>query len=526
MATRWERLAGDTAKFAVKMVFVDDPDEGRGVDADTSLSWGGFQIWVEGTNLCAHLEQSERVEYAYWYMLAFLGWLIKSWNPLFHEERLPCMSGAAHGWAALRETRFPPAVIGYEQEVEWEEAWQGWWSRHAVRAAREGGLFPDVVIRRVRDTVEVSCGHVRSTGTPDHVSFRGAPAVAYFAPRDVAEPLFEVIEGAVSHLAQLAAASSRIQDLVKATRRLKSRHQDSRIMWLAGLGSDEQTIGQGWRRCKQQLSSRLTRSQKQAMLATSGHSKLVVEGSCHAALMFGSVAPDVCREDVVTLAEHLVSLSEAGGEPELIAALCRDEPVDEFGTPPWHQGYDLAEEVRKTLVIEPSKNGFIDIEATLDRLSVDVREVPLTDPAIRGVALAGPHHRPGVGWNPENHFNRTSQGRRFTLAHELCHLLFDRNVGQRLAVASGPWAPQHVERRANAFAAMLLMPSSLLRQLVPERVSAEREVAKIAGQLRTGFDATLAHLRNLGWVEDGDKRRIEAEREARHTASFDKAERE
>ena len=50
----------------------------------------------------------------------------------------------------------------------------------------------------------------------------------------------------------------------------------------------------------------------------------------------------------------------------------------------------------------------------------------------------------------------TRTRRRFTLAHELCHLIHDRGYGARLAIASGPWAPADVEQRANAFAAMLL----------------------------------------------------------------------
>ena len=59
MPTRWEALAGDTDVFAVKVAFMDDPDGGRGVDEDLWRSWGAFQIWVEGTNLCSHLEEAE-----------------------------------------------------------------------------------------------------------------------------------------------------------------------------------------------------------------------------------------------------------------------------------------------------------------------------------------------------------------------------------------------------------------------------------------------------------------------------------
>ena len=54
-------LAGDTRRFAIRLAFGPDPDEGRGADRDMSLSWGSFQLWVEGRNLCAHMEQGERL---------------------------------------------------------------------------------------------------------------------------------------------------------------------------------------------------------------------------------------------------------------------------------------------------------------------------------------------------------------------------------------------------------------------------------------------------------------------------------
>ena len=108
------------------------------------------------------------------------------------------------------------------------------------------------------------------------------------------------------------------------------------------------------------------------------------------------------------------------------------------------------------------------------------------------------------------------RGLRFTLAHELCHLLFDRSVGQRLAVASGPWAPPSLEQRANAFAAMLLMPTKVVRSVVAdmnEPIATEQGVLSVASRLHTGFLSTLRHLRNLGFVDDSSMQRIEAERQ-------------
>ena len=62
MTTQWQRLAGDTGQFAVRISFAADPDEGQGIDPEVGLSWGSFQIWAQGRNLCAHIAQGERVD--------------------------------------------------------------------------------------------------------------------------------------------------------------------------------------------------------------------------------------------------------------------------------------------------------------------------------------------------------------------------------------------------------------------------------------------------------------------------------
>ena len=513
MATHWERLAGDTSAFAIKIAFMDDPDEGQGASADVSLSWGAFQIWVNGWNLCAHLEEGERVESAHWYLLPLLEWFVREWNPLLHEERLPCKA-ADEAWTGLRETRFPPPALDEGEEAEWESSWHGWWSRHSIQAAREGGIFPDVFFRRFQDSIEVSWGDSRSQGVPNHVTFAQRPGAVRFEPTSVAEPLYEVLEGAAAHLSSVAPRSTRIADLKRAIRRLRARQQDSRVMWLAGLGVDEDTVRQGWSRFKRRIAA-FSRAQQSVLTATSGDSPLVVEGSCHAALMFGTMAPNVTRSDVMVLAESLLRLTSPDGDPEPMARRCRADPIGNSPEPPWQQGYGLAEELHDDLdgctVGEP-----VDVVAILERLEVDVAEAGLSDESIRGVAIAGPRHRSGIVWNRNNHFNADARGRRFTLAHELCHLLFDRNVGQRLAVASGPWALPSLEQRANAFAAMLLMPTETVRTVVAgmnEPIASRQGVERVADRLETGFSATLWHLRNLGFVHDSSVQRIEAERQ-------------
>jgi Zn-dependent peptidase ImmA (M78 family) len=94
-------------------------------------------------------------------------------------------------------------------------------------------------------------------------------------------------------------------------------------------------------------------------------------------------------------------------------------------------------------------------------------------------------------------------------------LLFDQESGIPLAVASGPWAPLAIEQRANAFAAMFLMPERKCRELVKKYSNDNLElsliVRNVSKELGTGKKATLEHLRNLGILSEADKELIAEE---------------
>lgn len=517
MATRWERLAGDTSVFALRIAFSPDPDEGYGVNRETSLSWGCFEIWVEGRNLCAHLEDGERIDSVHWYLLPLIEWFVRNWNPLLHEERLPARNNGDTAWASLRATRFPPPAVETDDEKasQWEAAWQFWWARHAIRSASEGGLFPDIILRRLRDSVEVSWGPARGEGTPHHFSFLDSEkGTSRLAPHQVAEPLHDVLSSASAYLLSLNPDARRVKAVNRALRTLRAAsNTGTRLMWLAGLGVDKETVRTGWQRAKGYL-SKVAEAPRRAMLEVPREPGLVIMGSCHAALMFGSLAPDVRKADVEELARTMVDLYSPDGESEGTRAICRSAPVEDSGSTSWSQGYELAGELHERFDMRFAQGESVDIEGMVDHLGVTRGLLHLSDDRIRGVTIVGPQHRAGILFNTRNDANSYPSGRRFTLAHELCHLLFDREAGSRLAMASGPWAPRDIERRANAFAAMLLMPSDLVQRtvaMVTAQLDTTEGVGQVAKRLQAGFLAALRHLTNLGFIDETEQERIENE---------------
>jgi hypothetical protein len=127
MSILWEKFVGDTEQFGLRLSFQKDPDHGRGATREESLSWGSFQIWVEGQNLCAHREEGEYTESVHWYLLPLLKWLAANLDALLHEERLPASNAGQDSWSSPRATRVPPSSLGEERQESWEEEWQSWW---------------------------------------------------------------------------------------------------------------------------------------------------------------------------------------------------------------------------------------------------------------------------------------------------------------------------------------------------------------------------------------------------------------
>ncbi len=112
--------------------------------------------------------------------------------------------------------------------------------------------------------------------------------------------------------------------------------------------------------------------------------------------------------------------------------------------------------------------------------------------------------------NPSFAHGEAPEVRRFSLAHEFCHLLVDRERATSLAIASGPWAPRDLEQRANAFAAAFLVPSPLVGELVRGSTShAPRDVAgHVAKELEVSFTSAVDRLRNFGVLTPSEADRL------------------
>src|SRR5271157_345717 len=224
-------------------------------------------------------------------------------------------------------------------------------------------------------------------------------------------------------------------------------------------------------------------------LATSGTSRHPVVG-----LLRSSQGSSITAADFDSLLRMLKpgSAQNFAKLREIAKGLSRAIDVRE----PWESGYNLARLIRERLRFDPSE--YIDIEDVVKKMGVEVQDTTFGDSTVLGVCVGTPGYFPLVVLNSSCADVTGVSGRRVTLAHELCHLLFDRAGLRSLARFEGGGADSDrlIEMRANAFAVELLVP---MATLVGDNgvVVDDARLKDIAEGQKVSFHALEQHARNL-----------------------------
>ena len=373
-----------------------------------------------------------------------------------------------------------------------------WWVRHGLRAHAAGGLFPDFFIRRYLDQIELSWSDSEPLFAPEGFQFAAAAGVAYLPVDDVATPLWDALNWAIAH------HSAEAPDDVAAVSTLAEKIETLRAATVIDLSAG--TLGDHVMREVRHQANRIGHELVQGRMVE--RAPAIAEFS-PAVAMFGGVSPELQRRDAGTLVQLLVDQQGRSDSPELTQLL-----DDRYGPParaPHLEGYRFAEQILDELAL-PGNEACIDVRAIAEDLGVAIVEKSLDTDTIRGVALAGENIGPAILVNRSSYYNTDEEGRRFTIAHELCHILFDRTHARHVGITSGPWAPQGVEKRANAFAAMLLMPRALVLRALPDiRRPVVRDAVRDAAQaLRVNETALVEHLSNLDLIDEVERDRLRA----------------
>lgn len=164
---------------------------------------------------------------------------------------------------------------------------------------------------------------------------------------------------------------------------------------------------------------------------------------------------------------------------------------------PYHQGYRLANWLRERLGVGEA-GGRVDVEGFIHDLGVHIENVDLASNLLDAVACWGPRHGPGVWMNRNEKHAKVEGARRATLAHELCHLLVDREGALPLADVINGNTPRWVEQRADAFAAEFLLPRSAAKGGLSPGVDMDTCVGRLTKEYGVSRELTAWQIRNSG----------------------------
>lgn len=503
----WRYLSGDTATFAVELSLVTDNVEDSMVDQDERHSWGALSIWIGGSNVCEHVAQGETLRSAHWYLLPIVEWLTDHWDPLLHEERLPLPTAgvdAARGVAHAAVVAELDAAAG--RGIDAAGTVYSWSARHSLRFGAPGAILPDLYIRRYGDNIEFSAGADPVAGQDWGVVFTGTVAAVRIPVSEVAGPLFDAVESLVTVLRKRHPQSARYASLAEQITTLSGPSRAaSRFAWISGVGDRVDSLNDLWRRVRAAIPEQLRQATNDFGTAKTVRGGLATLAP-PAALLFGSLAPDVSAQDVVALYTSLLPVLE--GRPvvddlrAIGSALLSAWP--DTGLSAGEQGSVYGEEAWRRIGRPAAAR--VPIHEILSDLGVTVDQTQLRDQTVRGVSMIGLHGTAQIVINRSFRLGTSLPVQRFTLAHELGHLLLDQDRATQMIVASGPWAPLDVERRANAFAAAFLMPIPVLDAAweSTHNVPTSDEIRRMAGNLAVSFSALVSRLQNIGRIAPED----------------------
>lgn len=479
-------IFGNKSAFALEVRHIPDRVIGEEPE-DWKGSWGEWRLWISDMNLCElrldTADGSVEVEEVRWFLAPLFNWVADNWMPLLHEKRLP--PGGRVGDSRPRSARsaYLSMLESAGDDFDRFTPWQCWASRHSLRAASEGGILPDIFVQRMEDDLEFSWG--------DRVQ-PGAGAATFLVEDGMARASVDAVAMSLCSAVEWFLERQKSNSALWVSE-LRARWKDtgqsaagiSALSWYLDSSPEPKALTKKFRTALEKLKKPLSLGQGSWLGSLSPE-----------VAMFGDLSPNISSAAAaILLAEYFNACTAVEDSGEL-RNLVSDVPAWTTSST-WHNGYALALDILDEIDPEPEAS-MTRVECMLEKLGVRVREVRLGEQGPRGVALAGGELQATILVNLDD-LRNSARGKRFTVAHELCHILFDRSHARSLAHSSTPWASPSVEQRANAFAAMLLMPPTRARLSFSKDGLADlkQEVGKLADKLKVSRGALKRHLANI-----------------------------
>lgn len=466
------------------------PPEG---DPAAAATWTAMRMHVAGRNVFRNVRRDDRQvsDHVYWPAIGLARWFVRSWNALFHSDswgRTPLLFRNSRDYAAWLDEQLAEDLDAPDAKLDERDRFV---STHSLRAAAGGAAFPDLWFARDGAIMSIAW-HDSMDGDIYFTLSRGEADVP---ARDVADAIRGFVEWVRDTLAREHAG-----DVSKDLGML-----DDWLRWFStpqaaieGILSETSLLDDRWRK----VASLAGVSDSSPLELLGLNPEALAQGTlagseCSTiAMAFRCSAPVLSDPDLVALRSFILDADRDESAFAKLEQLSRRVLQPLTNLPDFTRGYRLAREVRRVL---GNEEDYLDIDELLRGLGIRVLALHLSDPELDGGCVCDATHGPVVFVN--SHSSRASApwGRRVVLAHELCHLLFDRDFGVGLGIVSGPWAPPRIERTANAFAIELLLPLAGIVHEVGRAWESltDPKVERLMDKYGLGITAVTEHVRNM-----------------------------
>lgn len=441
-----------------------------------SLLWSGVEsgsaaevtrgvvvLWVGGNPIWGSAEEGlAEADGIEWTWVELLEFLVEAWSHLEWEQAYPAPLNPLSPMDLEREVERIRADESPEYADEVHEEMLSFLEVHDLANALQGAYAAPVRILRQGNLSIVSTGQVD----------------LLLPYSDVRRTLEEVGEEVATRVALSCDERARIsQERWKA----RDRAVDATFVLRYGAGLDAST-------------SALVEPYLKACDGRYTEDEILV-----AARMTAGLVDD---ENLRRLLDEIKKI-EKRETPSLDALVSKVKGLTTRNMRAWEEGYALAQAVRP-LLPDTRAEGRVEIEQVLGELGALILEVGLGVDDIDAVAVFGGNHGPAILVNTDGHHAQGGMGRRATLAHELCHLVWDREGALPFAEALSPRAPELPEKRARAFAAELLMPQDeAVERARTRKLSSFEECRKLVDELGEEYGASQElvawQLKNGQW---------------------------
>ena len=447
-------------------------------DATSSAarSLARLQIWCGGHNLCSGRDEEGDFDALEVPLIDLATWLVEGWDDRVFDASLHEVLATQFQYSVPVAARWElSAALALEPADA--ESLHAWASIRALEFAATDYLLPNVLFDRIDDFVRVSWSQRAETHSFVDVAFTPSHGTVLVDARDFVALCTELVRTTYEWTNSVSNEDTRVAKLADFLERdPESVGRQAAQRWVPGLKVDA-----------------VVPRQELITLGETGR------GGFLAAFLRST--DQVLPASAVTRCLRLFAETTSILDRVKLSTFTADAETGIDPAEPWECGYRLARHVRRRFVdLGVCRPGApVPIEDVIRLLGVRICSVNLGSRDVDGVCLMDEDGRALAVLNTAGRLSATSSGKRSTLAHEFCHFAFDAPRFQVIGQADLRRSPDSMlEKRANAFAAELLLPRAVLLKFAGAYSLERSRLQYLATKFGVGMQLAVHQAENAG----------------------------